>query len=143
MSRSGYTDDCEHLAMWRGAVKAAIRGKRGQRLLRELREAMDAMPEKSLIAGELQADGEYCALGVVGAKRGLDLTSIDPHDSTQVAGAFDIANALACEVVYINDECGDNYRRVDGKWTYFPETPEERWVRVRAWVEAHITRSKE
>jgi hypothetical protein len=43
MSRSGYVDDVDQkdLAMYRGAVASAIRGKRGQALLREMREAMD------------------------------------------------------------------------------------------------------
>jgi len=38
MSRSGYSDDCEgsELAMWRGQVASAKRGKRGQRFFREL-----------------------------------------------------------------------------------------------------------
>ena len=45
MSRSGYSDDDEdgRLAMWRGAVQSAIRGKRGQAALRELLTALDAM----------------------------------------------------------------------------------------------------
>lgn len=139
MSRSEYSDDCEGLAMWRGAVNSAIRGKRGQQLLRELRDAMDAMPEKILISGELHEDGAYCALGVVGAARGLNMENLDPDDSRSVSVAFNIADALAREVVYINDEAGDNHRYgPDGKWGYFPETSEERWTRVRKWVDEQI-----
>lgn len=48
MSRSGYSNDGENIAMWRGQVASAIRGKRGQAFLRELVEALDAMPEKRL-----------------------------------------------------------------------------------------------
>jgi len=41
MSRSGYSDDCDVWALirWRGAVKSAIRGARGQAMLRELIQA--------------------------------------------------------------------------------------------------------
>ena len=62
MSRSGYSEDCDgrELIMWRGAVAAAIRGKRGQRALRELVVALDAMPAKRLITDALEIDGEYC-----------------------------------------------------------------------------------
>ena len=46
MSRSGYSDDYEpsNIAMWRGQVASAMRGKRGQAFLRELIEALDAFP---------------------------------------------------------------------------------------------------
>lgn len=139
MSRSGYADDTdEGLGLWLGAVRSAIHGKRGQTLLRELRDAMDAMPDKTLIHGELEKDGEYCALGVVGAKRGLDMSHIDPEDPREVSAAFNIANALAQEIVYINDEAGPSYNYVDGKWTRINEMPHERWARVRKWVAENI-----
>lgn len=138
MSRSGYSDDGENLGLWRGTVRSAIRGKRGQKFFRELAEAMDAMPEKALIAHELVADGEHCALGVLGAKRGLDMTKLDPEDSYAVSETFNIADALAREVVYINDEYEDGHHYVDGKWVYTPETPEIRWKRVRKWVAEQI-----
>lgn len=52
MSRSGYSDDCENIAMWRGVIASATRGKRGQRFFRDLVTALDAMPEKALVAGD-------------------------------------------------------------------------------------------
>lgn len=130
MSRSEYCDDLDTWAMirWRGAVSAAIRGSRGQALLRELAEAMDAMPEKRLISNELEHRGQYCALGVVGKARGLDLEKIDPDEPYQVATAFDIAGALAREIVYVNDE---GY--------FYNETPEQRWHRMRRWVDRMLT----
>ena len=36
MSRSGYTDECEYLDLYRGKVERAIKGKRGQKFLQEL-----------------------------------------------------------------------------------------------------------
>ena len=137
MSRSGYHDDLDNwqLIMYRGRVASAIRGKRGQKLLRDLLVALDAMPVKRLITQELEADGEVCALGAAGRYRGVDMASLDPDEPEDVAAAFDIAECLAREVVYINDECGFG-RPVDGKWQ--PETPEQRWHRVRAWVAEQI-----
>lgn len=127
MSRSGYTDDCENLAMWRGQVASAIRGKRGQTMLRDLVQALDAMPVKALIAGDLVTDdGCVCALGALGQKRGVNLDSLDTYDYDELGKTFDIAHQLAQEVMYENDE---------GHWK---ETPEQRWARVRAWAVKQI-----
>ena len=134
MSRSGYADEYSNwdLIIWRGAVASAIRGKRGQQFLVDLAAALDAMPDKRLIAGALEYDGEYCALGALGEARGLPVDKLDPEDSRQVAVAFDIADALAREVMYRNDEAGE-----------YNETPEARWTRMRAWVESSLAQGGE
>jgi hypothetical protein len=133
MSRSGYSDDCDGWALirWRGAVESAMKGKRGQKFLIELAEAMDAMPVKELIANELVEQGSFCALGVVGRKRGIAIESIDPEDSRTVAEQFGIANAMAQEIVFMNDE---------GAW--YDETPQQRWSRMRHWVDINIRKEK-
>jgi hypothetical protein len=129
MSRSGYSDDCDGWALirWRGAVESAMKGRRGQKFLIELAEAMDAMPVKELIAHELVEQGGFCALGVVGQKRGIALESIDPEDSRTVAEQFGIANAMAQEIVFMNDEAA-----------WYDETPQQRWSRMRHWVDISI-----
>ncbi|MBH8611161.1 hypothetical protein I4N56_009575 [Pseudomonas mohnii] len=129
MSRSGYSDDCGgwDLICWRGAVKSALKGKRGQAFLLELRDALDAMPVKRLIADSLVAEGEFCTIGVVGAKRGVDMAALDQDDREAVGEAFGISPAMASEIVFMNDE---------GSWQ--AETPEQRWVRMRKWVESNI-----
>lgn len=129
MSRSGYSDGCENwsLICWRGAVNSAIKGARGQAFLIELRDALEAMPEKRLVSDVLEADGEFCTIGVLGAKRGINMEALDPDDREEVAGAFGIAPALAAEIVYMNDE---------GSWQ--AETPEQRWARMHKWVEENI-----
>jgi hypothetical protein len=141
MSRSGYCDDREdnwrHIC-WRGAVSSALRGKRGQAFLLELAAAMDAMPVKRLVTEELQADGEFCTLGVVGAARGLDMSVIDPDDAEVVAEKFGLAEAMVREIVYENDEYFGDYKWIDGEHKYVRETPEERWTRMRAWVAKQI-----
>jgi hypothetical protein len=129
MSRSGYSDEYDgewQLIMWRGAVASSIRGKRGQAFLRELIAALDAMPEKRLIAHELQSGAGVCAIGSVGVKRGVEMSDLDPECPEDIAGRFGIADALVREIEYINDEV--NYRA----------TPEERWQHVRAWAVANL-----
>lgn len=128
MSRSGYTDDCEFLELYRASVDRAIRGKRGQKFLRDLAAAMDSMPEKSLIQGDLIDDnGQCCAIGSLCKYRGLDVSSIDAGDSLEVGNLVDIARSLAAEVAYENDEA---FRGL--------ESPEQRWQRMRKWVDSNI-----
>ncbi len=129
MSRSGYGEDYEQWQenLWRGMVARAIAGRRGQALLREMLEAFDAMQDKRLIREELICDGCVCALGAVGVKRGMDMADIDPEDHEEIAVRFGIAHALACELMYLNDE-----------WGPCMETPEERFVRMRGWVAEQI-----
>ena len=132
MSRSGYSDECDSewdLIRWRGAVKSAMRGRRGQAFLKEMLEALDGMSEKRLIADELEAHGEVCALGAVGMRRGVDMTKLDPYDRQTVAATFGVAPALAAEIMYVNDEAV-------AYWSN--EAPEARWQRVRNWVARKI-----
>ena len=135
MSRSGYVEDIEdqwQLIRWRGAVKAAIKGKRGQAFLREMLAAMDTVAGGRLIANDLQdADGEVCAIGAVGKARGVDITTLDPDEYEGVAAKFGIATALAQEIVWMNDECSNP-----------KETPEQRFARMRKWVNDQIVEVK-
>ena len=127
MTRSGYSDDIDgwDLIRWRGAVASAIRGKRGQAFFKEMLAALDKMESKRLIAEDLVKDGEVCALGAVGAARGVDMSKIDPQDHETVADTFGIPHALACEIMWINDD-----------WRHEPS--EARYIRVRAWLESTI-----
>ncbi len=127
MSRHGYSDECENLAMWRGIIASASRGKRGQAFFRALLEALDAMKDKRLVEGELQTEeGAVCALGCLGKARGVDLESVETSDWPALGELFDIAPQLAQEVMYVNDE----QFRVSG--------PEARWRIVRDWTARQI-----
>lgn len=128
MSRCGYVEYLDNwtLIRWRGQVASATRGKRGQAMLKELLEALDAMPEKRLIAHDLERDGEFCTLGVLGAKRGIPLHKLDTWDYDGIAGEFNIAPPLVQEIEYMNDEWCENM------------TPEQRWEKMRDWVEQQI-----
>jgi len=135
MSRSNYNDDCDGWARicWRGAVTKAMKGKRGQALLKDLVAALDAMPEKRLIADELvDPNGESCALGVLGMVRQMpNLAQLNPDDTKTVESKFNVAEALVREITYMNDE-GHCWRE---------ETPEHRWQRMRSWVERQIIKA--
>jgi len=165
MSRHGYTDDMDDpLAhgRWRAQVLSALRGKRGQALLRELAEALDAMPDKRLYPGSFAtAEGEFCTLGVLGEKRGTkmdDLGDEDWCDTALVGERFGIANAMAAEIMYLNDEhmvdtwklvgieiCGP-VRPWYPDWGNHTKTvqvrndnhPQERWQRMRDWVRENL-----
>lgn len=134
MSRSDYSeymDDTWQYIMWRGQVASAIRGKRGQQFFRDLISSLDAMPDKRLIRNELRKDGEVCALGSLGAQRGINLEEIDPEDYDTVASKFNVAHQLAREVMWQNDE------------TYSYCTPEQRWERMRNWAVENLNEKSE
>lgn len=143
MSRSGYTDDCDFLELWRGAVEKSIRGKRGQALLVELKDALLALPEKKLCS-EYFANGEtgeVCALGAVALKRRLDagmdksaamadIEKMYPEydDAESACKEFNISSALAKEIAYINDEYHNCHAN-----------PQQRYATVLKWVLENIT----
>ena len=171
MSRSGYSDDCDdNLAAgrWKGALRRAMRGQRGQTFLRELLAALDALPQKRLVANVLQEaewdatgenlvpvkDGDVCAFGAVGRARGIEMPARfededDEWTATEdVKRLFGTTDTLSREIMYPNAAGGfgrrvpiPNVRR--GEWgcfgyMYLPETPEERFTRMRKWVAAQI-----
>lgn len=137
MSRHGYHEgDCDDVGSflrarnWNGVVGSASRGKRGQAFFRALVAALDAMPEKRLVKGELEdGEGSVCALGCLGKAKGVALKSIDTEDWETLGETFNIAKQLAQEVMFRNDEGDDFGMRM---------TPEERWQYVRRWAAHQI-----
>jgi len=153
MSRSGYSDECDDsgFAMYRGQVASAIRGKRGQAFLKELRDSLLALPEKSLTADSMafraspaDPDGAVCAVGSLALRRKIaegktrtdavtelreEWKGCDGEEcGDSVASEFNIAEQLAREVMYENDEaCYDDR-----------ETGEHRYRRMLAWVNRNI-----
>lgn len=128
MNRAGYSEDLDQwsLICWRGAVKSALRGARGQAFLRELLRALDALPAPELIDEELEMGGKVCALGAVGKLRGINMDDLDPYDREGVSRVFNIAEAMAAEIMYENDEA----------WRV--KTPRQRWEHIRAWAIEHL-----
>jgi hypothetical protein len=169
MSRSGYTDDIEdnwRLIMWRGRVASAIRGKRGQALLRDLLAALDAMPDKRLYPNRFgTADGEFCALGALGAARGTKMDDLgdadDGCDERLVAERFGVAAPLVQEIMYENDEYIDEWEWVDVEICGpvrpgYPDygrhrksvrvqqanAPQQRWLHMRNWVQRNLKQAE-
>lgn len=139
MSRSGYEDGCDSdypVELYRQAVENALHGKRGQAFLCELAAALDAMPVKELIADELvTGDGEVCTLGAVCKARNIDVSRIDYYDPWVVGGRLGIATAMAAEIAYMNDEYMPRRHFAEDE---SPETPAQRWERMRKWVTEQI-----
>lgn len=137
MSRSGYSDDCENLELYRATVARAMNGRRGQRALRDLLAALDSMPVKELGHGTFQRGTCPCTLGALARHRGVDVGDLEPAehgpddyaevDRRATGERFDIAPSMAAEVMFMNDEA---------EWN--SETPEERWARMRAWVAENV-----
>lgn len=153
MNRSGFSDECDDplaAGRWTAAVNSSLRGKRGQAFLRELLAALDAMPDKRLIANAAAKDGCMCTLAVVAAKRGQDLEQLDAYmqgwDWDCLAESLGISEALAREVMYLNDEGVSemDWVRLDGPpdlwgrtpevYTQIPDAAERRWRYMRDWV---------
>lgn len=131
MSRSGYNEDSDDnwaIIRYAGMVASATRGKRGQAMFREMLIGMNGMIVKRLISEDLEtASGEVCAIGVVGKLRGIDMAKIDPEDPETVGAIFNVADCLARDIVYANDDCGRS-----------GETPERRFIRMRKWLRRRI-----
>jgi hypothetical protein len=149
MSRAGYSDDFEggELNVWRGAVKSAIRGKRGQAFLKELAAAMDAMPDKRLISHVGAADGCMCTLAVVAQARGLDIDRLnrlmEDEETEAIAKMLGIADAMGREIMFENDEGRGGDYWLGGGGYYGPIPPgktieEKRWKTMRAWVAENL-----
>ena len=120
-----------------GALKSAIRGRRGQRLLLDLVAGLDALSVPELSAGALEdeATGCCCALGAVRRYRGAAAVPLcfDPMEKDleppNFAEAFDVAPALAWAVVDSNEGWSDSNQE---------SARRQRWARVRAWAVKHL-----
>ena len=139
MTRLYYDDDSEPWQenLYAGALRSAIRGKRGQQLLRDLIAGLDALPSPELTAGALENEstGGCCALGAVRRLRGADAVplSFDPieEDVTpdDLAEPFNIATILAWAIVQVNED-------IDNKND--ERSRRRRWQRVKDWAVKHL-----
>ena len=113
--------------LWQANVHRSLHGKRGQTELRELEAALLALPVPRLIYGTLtDDDGGICAIAAYGRHKGVDLSTFDAEeDSVDVGIIGGMPRLVAWQIVELND----SGRR---------ETPEERYVRVLAWVREQL-----
>lgn len=134
MGRAEYSEDCDgsEVFLYRRSVETALRGRRGQRLVRDLIAGLEAMEDRRLITEDLVDDeGCVCALGAVARIRNIDdtlLKVLNDQSPSLVARVLDIAESLAREVMFENDD----------DFGIHIETPEQRWERVYAWAQAHL-----
>ncbi|MEY2151152.1 hypothetical protein AB7849_09555 [Rhodanobacter sp. 115] len=91
---------------------------------------------KRLSAGSFKHDnGCYCTLGVLGAARGIDMAGFDDSDyldTTEVGEAFGIAEAMAREIMFLNDEA------YSWECRQAADPDARRWELMREWVGNHI-----
>lgn len=125
--------------LWQANCERSLNGKKGQAALRELAAALLALPEKKLIADELENEaGEVCAIGALAKFKGkenpkigdsfgdfdeLEANSDEIERATvSLAQELGVPRMVAIAVVCENDDC-------------FPDpTPEQRYERMLAWV---------
>ena len=120
-----------------GAMRSAIRGRRGQQLLRDLIAGLDALPVQELAAGALEdfETGCVCALGAVRLQRGAEAVPLsfdldDPDiDWRDLAKPFDISETLAHAVISENEYSS---KRND------EQSRRRRWQSVRAWAVGNL-----
>ena len=141
MSRINYTDEEDHpgqFALWQANCLRSIKGKNGQAALRELEQALLALPDKRLIAGDLQDEqGNVCAIGAL-ARHKNHTPKADPEYEMEAVGVeLGMPELVAWTVVCLNDrELDKHYDREQGRCVLY--TPEERYERVLKTVQGWL-----
>jgi hypothetical protein len=139
MSRSGYSDDCDYLELYRGNnVYRSMRSKAGQARLRELRDALLAMPVKALEAdifvGGTSDAPKVCALGAwalakcggdVAAARALVPNEADDYETADALKAHDWPRLVVHDAIFWNDEAAWNVQTAEQRYAYVLRRVEE------------------
>ena len=131
--RINCSDDEEfggQFVLWEANCRRSIKGRHGQAALRELRDVLLSLPSKRLIAGALEHDGEFCAIGAYAKAKGVDLGTSTPEDDNHDAAGVKagMPRLVAWTVVYENDEA------------IHYEPPEARYARMLRWVESCLAK---
>lgn len=161
--RISYTDEEDvpgQFALWQANCRRSLQGKKGQAALRELEAALLALPEKRLIANNLQdPKGEVCALGALAKFKGRDIPpvaenewgEIDEDEEMEEYGvSLGMPRLVAWKVVCKNDvEIDGDYVTVPGPYRWFqeeqklrayvPVTPEIRYEKMLGWVQRQLS----
>jgi hypothetical protein len=153
--RIGYSDEEDfpgQFGLWQGNCQRSLHGKAGQVALRELESALLALPEKRLIAEQLQDDwGDVCAIGAVAMQRNAiteEMKADAEYDMERIGEDLGMPRLVAWKVVEQNDLQfnGNDLVLLEGpyRWpaeqpyAYVPITPEQRYERMLAWVQSQI-----
>lgn len=143
MSRICWSEDEDYpgqFELWQSNCDRSLLGRRGQNALRELEAALLALPDKRLIAGELDNGDDCCAVGALARTKE---TLIDSDDPEEVGIACGMPRLVAWKTVEVNDII------LSTKWEppskEFPHgrsvnlTPEERYEKVLKWVQGCLS----
>lgn len=119
--------------LWQANCRRSLHGRKGQHALRQLRDELLSMTGKRLIADDLAANGEVCAVGALMRANGVpqsELEELDDTDDTDriAAKRCGIPPLVAWKLVELND--------IELELRDF--TPEQRYERVLAWAQQHI-----
>lgn len=166
MSRSGlYEDDGDDplaFGRWRAQVRSATRGKRGQKFLIDLLAALDALPEKRLVAGDLVFDGrpeyphpdehEDVIFGadqlVTGRGEVVRVGDACALGALGLARGMDMTHLNQSDPEFVADAFGVAHQLArEVIWVNDEDcrtyTPERRFEHVRNWVEKRITKTQQ
>lgn len=127
--------------LWEANLRRSLEGRKGQQSLRELEAALLALPEKRLIADELESDkGEVCAVGALAKFKhysgSMSLPEVyDELDEYKVEEAMlavakdlGVPKLVAVAIIQQNDEDAHHHSM----------TPERRYERLLDWTQQRI-----
>lgn len=142
--RINYSDEEDRpgqFDLWQANCRRSLNGRAGQAALRELEAELMAMPERRLIADDLAADGEVCAVGAL-MKRRLVTAGAEP---TAAQARLEDLNDSEWESDYVAAQETRVPRLVAWKLVELNDielegmTPEARYSAVLEWVRGQIT----
>lgn len=115
-------------ALYQANCDRSVHGKQGQKSLRELEQALLALPDKRLIADELETqEGEVCAIGALKRFKGIEHVQHDPEvDMDMIGVELGMPRLVAWSVVALNDH----------EYDYM--TPEQRYTAMLNWVQHQL-----
>lgn len=155
-----YTEERRQYGIWKSNLARQIYSQRGQTFLRELLAALEALPQKVLIAGAIAKRGAVCPFGALAVSRSTadgqdrelvlaDLSKIvvDPdlpgwegQDMDEWAQTvLDAPNMLAWQIPFENDSHLEQNLDEEGHCIGLrAPSDEERYAHVIKWIRNRI-----
>ena len=139
--RVDYSEDEDYggqFNLWQANCRRSRQGKKGQAALRELEAALMNMPVKRIQKDVfVEPSGETCAIGALMLDRKVsagmtrvqavaECSALEPLDTEEHGISIGLPRLVAWSVAVENDEF------------YRTESPEERYLRILAWVRKQL-----